>query len=217
MVRTIVVALLIAAAALASKSTKAETVDSMEIYPGVNQAVAQTVAETYRPNLTWQGAEPLPEKKVLPPDDEVDTRITFYGGGVSDHRRENKNKSQAEQISYKQKNGMLGIGLSTAESLYGIRVVAQWVRVFDNSRKGSTDMKGVGLELCYEFVLEMCYSRIKAYAKITDNKGNSISQWVPKPIPTLSLGKGPFLVAVTVIDKDTSFTYLGYRKEFNLF
>lgn len=212
MVRTIVVALLIAAAALASKSTKAETVDSMEIYPGVNQAVAQTVAETYRPNLTWQGAEPLPEKKVLPPDDEVDTRITFYGGGVSDHRR-----SSTKNESYKQKNGMLGIGLSTAESWYGIRPIAQWVHVFDNSRKGSTDMKGVGLELCYEFVLEMCYSRIKAYAKITDNKGNSISQWVPKPVPTLSLGKGPFLVAVTGIDNKTSFVFLGYRKEFNLF
>jgi hypothetical protein len=211
-VKTIVVALLIATAALASKSAEAETVDSMEIYPGVNQAVAQTVAETYRPNLTWQGAEPLPEKGVLPPDDEVDTRITFYGGGVSDHRR-----SSTKNESYKQKNGMLGIGLSTAESWYGIRPIAQWVHVFDNSRKGSTDMKGVGLELCYEFVLEMCYSRIKAYAKITDNKGNSISQWVPKPVPTLSLGKGPFLVAVTGIDNKTSFVFLGYRKEFNLF
>ncbi|MBP9782122.1 MAG: hypothetical protein KBC50_00070 [Candidatus Pacebacteria bacterium] len=212
MVKTIVVALLIAAAALASKSTEAETVDSMEIYPGVSQAVAQTVAETYRPNLTWQGVEPLPEKEILPPDDEVDTRITFYGGGVSDHRR-----SSTKNESYKQKNGMLGIGLSTAESWYGIRPIAQWVHVFDNSRKGSTDMKGVGLELCYEFVLEMCYSRIKAYAKITDNKGNSISQWVPKPVPTLSLGKGPFLVAVTGIDNKTSFVFLGYRKEFNLF
>jgi hypothetical protein len=211
-VKTIVVALLIATAALASKSAETETVDSTEIYPGVNQAVAQTVAETYRPNLTWQGAEPLPEKKVVPPDDEVDTRITFYGGGVSDHRRVN-----TKNESYKQKNGMLGIGLSTTESWYGIRPIAQWVHVFDNSRKGSTDMKGVGLELCYEFVLEMCYSRIKAYAKITDDKGNSISQWVPKPVPTLSLGKGPFLVAVTGIDNKTSFVFLGYRKEFNLF
>lgn len=211
MVRTIVVAILIAVIALACKNTKAETTYSMEIFPGVNQAVAQTAAEAYRPNLTWQGAESLPEKEALPPDDEVDTRITFYAGGVSDHRR-----TSTRNESYKDKNGMFGIGLSTAKSLYGIRVVAQWVHVFDNSRKGSTDMKGVGLEFCHEIVLEVCYSRIKAYAKITDNKGNSISQWAPKPIPTLSVGKGPFLVALTGIDNKTSFVFFGYRKEFNL-
>ena len=212
MVRTIVVALLIAVAALASKSTKAQTLDSVEIYPGMHQAVAQTIAQTHQPTIKWESVGTVPEKEVLPPDDEVDTRITFYGGGVSDHRR-----TSTRNESYKQKNGMFGIGLSTAKSLYGIRVVAQWIHVFDNSRKGDTDMKGVGLELCYELVLEVCYSRIKAYAKITDNKGNSISQWVPKPVPTLSLGKGPFLVAVTGIDNKTSFVFLGYRKEFNLF
>lgn len=98
MVRTIVVALLIAVAALASKSTKAQTLDSVEIYPGMHQAVAQTIAQTHQPTIKWESVGTVPEKEVLPPDDEVDTRITFYGGGVSDHRR-----TSTRNESYKQK------------------------------------------------------------------------------------------------------------------
>lgn len=192
-------------------TTNAQTVDPVEIYPGVSQAVAQTVAQAYQPTIRWEGAGTVPEKEPIPLNDEVDTRITFYGGGVSDHRRVN-----TKNESYKQKNGMLGVGLSTAKSWYGFRPELRWIHVFDNSRKGTTDMKGFGWEWCYEIVLEVCYSRTKAYAKITDNKGNSISQWVPKPIPTLSLGKGSFRVAVTPIDSGTSFVYVGWRKEFNL-
>lgn len=213
MAKTLVLAIVIGLLTLGSGNLHAQKLGDAEIYPGVNYAVAQTIAQENNLIARWRGTVETPaEAQAKTQRAEDETEITIYIGGVSDHERTTGRKE-----SYKQKNPMVGLNISTTENWYGFRPVGRWVRVFDNSRKGTTDMKGIGIEWCYELILEGCYSQIKAYASITDAKGNKISGWVPKPIPTLSLGKGPYLVLLTPIDKDTSFIYFGYRTQVNLF
>jgi hypothetical protein len=183
----------------------AQDISNLEPYPGTKKAVRQTLDQ-------------LPPARIYLADNAVDevgpTRVAaellpvcydrqVYVGGFSHH------DTKGQPNSFKQQNPSLGSAFTIGCEMW-IHPTFQWMHVFLNSRKGTTDIKGLGLEACLRTQgLDFCYSSSRAYARMTDERGRAVSGWVPKLMPAASLGKGRWRVYIVPLDQNTYYLFIG--------
>ena len=182
-------------------AAQAEGLKNDYFYPGVGQAIKK---DTLAQNTGFT----LPKSAPVPPAEAEAPRKEFYRysldvGGFSRHNTRGKPNTMHEQ------NFMLGGRISADFTVLGGRPFVQYDHVFVNSKKGSTDLLGVGAEwtLIRGEKVDLCGSltatRIRYHDAVRDKVayGNAV-------IPGLCLRYDRFKLNFTALGKDIVFMHL---------
>lgn len=180
-----------------SKRAKAEQLPEYEPYPGTRLAVSQVFKSEKRPmGLSLSAAI----NGELEHGEKKRAQMWLYIGGFSHHDTGGKPNTNKEE------NFGLGGAITTEQSFYGVRPIVQGMHVFKNSKKGTTDVLGLGLEACIESTIDLCGSVSRVYATATDpRKNRRVSAW--GYMPTVGLGKGNYRIYATLMAPKVYYVY----------
>lgn len=194
------VAALVATSLYACKA-KAQDISRMELYPGMNQAVADTLAKPTGLAAYLAARKPTQDDEVPVDSPVIPCRsVRLYIGGKSHHTMENNRPNTNHE-----KNFALGAAFVPYCGNW-IHPIVQAMHVFVNSKHGTTDMIAAGVEACLRGQLELCGTYSYAHARATDNRNRAASgkAW----IPSISVGKGCYRVHYSPIAPRVTYLFL---------